>query len=449
MEKIPITTQPHPDELLFSYLMRIKKLNILDQKEFFEEVLQPGIPYYNKTTGKKYDFNDSLLSFIYLTRVKDPISFYLSTSLYLFTSAFIRPQESAKILGYSLSDYSSYPYIWPKPKQAITALKLCPHCIKDDIDKYGTLYHHRSHQPHGVEICYKHQTPLLSYTGSPEDEFNLDLYEELPQTQDSHFSFLYAKLAHVLLNPEDEIRKDVLKELREKEGIDTFLKEVTDLVKSRLFRYQLKDSEEIKERIFDFLEKGYYKGKCIEEKEDYEIIKSYQDDICLCRCKKCGKQFISSKPALDIGYTCTCTREGKTSEEVVWDLVGKDENERYGLMYIPNFNYRTRLVMYDKACNNVLLIQPNYYFFKRFDKVSNVPKDVKEGPYKPIRDEDIKALPYTIYIDKEIDSLTIECKCCGYEEYYLSMNTYIHPCKRCGWDENIKIVDGIWIIRKK
>ena len=449
MERIPITTKPHPDEILFSYLMRVKHLNLFDNKYFFEEVLQPDIAAYYKVIGKKYDFNLSLLPFIHLGRIKDPLSFYLSTSLYLFTSAFIRPEERAKILGYSLSDYSSYPYIWPKSKQTITTLKLCPHCIKEDIKTYGAFYHHRSHQPHGIEVCYKHQVPLLSYTGSPEEEFNLGLYKELPQNKDPRFSLLYAQLAHILLNPKSEKKEGLLKELKEKEDIDIFLEDVTNLATKNLFRFQREEKEKIRERVLNFIEKGYYKGKDLKEIEGVEILKTYQDDICLCKCKICGKEFISTKPALDIGYTCSCTREGKTSEEVVWDLVGVNEKDRYRLLYIPNFDYKSCLVMYDKACNSVFLIHPNNYLFKRFDRLKNAPKDIKKGPYKPISHKDLEALPYTIYVDDEIDSLTVECKYCGYKKYYSNKNTYITPCKICGWDESIEIIDGRWIVRKK
>lgn len=449
MERIPIITQPHPDELLFSYLMRIKDLNLFDNKDFYETILQPELSSGYRGTEKRFDFSFNLLPFIRLSRTKDPLSFYLSTSLYLFTSAFIRPEEKAKILGYSLSDYSDFPYIWPKSKQTITTLKLCPHCIKEDTDTYGSFYHHRSHQPHGIEVCYKHQEPLLTFTGRVEDEFNLDFYEELPQTKDPSFSLLYAKLAHVLLNPKSEKREGLLKELKEKEDLDTFLEDVTDLATKNIFKIQREEKERIKERILDFLEKGYYKGNSIEEKEDVEILKIYQDNIYLCKCKICGKEFISTKPALDIGYTCPCSRKGKTSEEVIWDLVGKDERKRYRLLYVPGFDYKSCLVMYDKACDSILLIHPSNYLFKRFDRLNNRPEDIKKGPYEPISHEDLEALPYTIYVDDEIGSLTVECKYCGYKKCYSNKNTYITPCKICGWDESIQIVDGKWIIRKK
>lgn len=437
MDRIPIMTQPFPDQLLFSYLMRIKEINLFDHRFFYESILQPEIVMYTRSLGNKYDYTRTLLPFTRLARIEDPVSFFLSTSLYLFLSAFIRPEERAKYLGYSLSNYGSDPFIWPKPKQSIKTLKLCPDCVEEDLRAFGTFYHHRSHQPYGVEVCYKHHKPLLAYHGDAENEFTLNLYEEIPQRQSLGFNRLYSRLAHVLLNPDEKERKDLLKELKENEDVDAFLEQVTNLAIKPLFRFQGEKKEKIKERIMGYLKRGYYEGEKAEENEGYEIVRRYQDNIYLCRCKKCGQVFVSSKPALDIGYTCSCKREGKTSEDIIWDLVGKDESKRFRLLYIPGFDYKSCLVMYDKASEKVLLIHPNAYLFNRFDRINNKPKEIKEGPYKPIALSDLEALPFRIYMD-ELDSLVVECKCCHYQESYSNKNTYISPCKLCGWDEDAK-----------
>jgi len=42
------------------------------------------------------------------------------------------------------------------------ALRLCPQCIKDDVDKYGFSYWHRCHQLPGVQACHIHGSTLLT-----------------------------------------------------------------------------------------------------------------------------------------------------------------------------------------------------------------------------------------------------------------------------------------------
>ena len=39
--------------------------------------------------------------------------------------------------------------------------KLCPGCIREDLDFWGFSYWRRSHQIHGVVMCAKHQRPLM------------------------------------------------------------------------------------------------------------------------------------------------------------------------------------------------------------------------------------------------------------------------------------------------
>jgi hypothetical protein len=48
------------------------------------------------------------------------------------------------------------------PKRLSTeTIRLCPECLREDLDVYGVRYIHRSHQIPGVEVCSKHASPLL------------------------------------------------------------------------------------------------------------------------------------------------------------------------------------------------------------------------------------------------------------------------------------------------
>lgn len=47
-------------------------------------------------------------------------------------------------------------------KTLVPTARFCPHCIKADIDKYGTSYWHRIHHLPGVDHCIKHDVSLIN-----------------------------------------------------------------------------------------------------------------------------------------------------------------------------------------------------------------------------------------------------------------------------------------------
>lgn len=79
---------------------------------------------------------------------------------------FFLPKQAEKILDLMKSEFGERVH----STSGITASNIsrkeffmhCEKCCKDDIEKYGETFWHRTHQLPGVFICYKHDIPLFS-----------------------------------------------------------------------------------------------------------------------------------------------------------------------------------------------------------------------------------------------------------------------------------------------
>jgi len=71
----------------------------------------------------------------------------------------------------------------------IRTSRYCPHCIKDDIDLFGTSYWHRIHHLHGVDHCIKHDVSLIyanpndGYTCQPSTSTASSIASAIPKNK--------------------------------------------------------------------------------------------------------------------------------------------------------------------------------------------------------------------------------------------------------------------------
>ena len=80
-----------------------------------------------------YDTRYCLLPLIKALGVKDPVEFYLSTSMYPCLAPFLSEADKANLIGKVLSNYNNFPLLFPPIKQGIKNLKICPKCADEEI----------------------------------------------------------------------------------------------------------------------------------------------------------------------------------------------------------------------------------------------------------------------------------------------------------------------------
>ncbi|MBX3647956.1 MAG: TniQ family protein [Rhodocyclaceae bacterium] len=137
-----------PDELIHGYVGRLKALNVIRTSvQLFESLRQD---FCSKQGAHKVQNRPMYLAAASGLSPRDIVK---SHSLIPFLRAVAReyssPEENASeklVSPFSLCSLQPY---------------LCPDCVEEDLAFWGFTYWRRSHQLPGIEICLKHDRPLM------------------------------------------------------------------------------------------------------------------------------------------------------------------------------------------------------------------------------------------------------------------------------------------------
>lgn len=157
---------PYPDEILYSTLARycMRSGNIKEIHNFedlfgtrnciavMELSTQLDALIENMPVGTKYTAE----YFIY------------KHTLFPFLAAFIPKERAEKIIGTMRNGEGAVSYmrigLISNSINLNKYFRFCPECFKEDIERFGEPYWHRSHQVTGVFVCLKHKIPLYNST---------------------------------------------------------------------------------------------------------------------------------------------------------------------------------------------------------------------------------------------------------------------------------------------
>ena len=151
-----ILTRPYPDELVGSFLHRTaRQLGLGQEKLLF------------RLTGRNLSTH-SLLMTVY-PGIADAAGMpfeelLLEHTVLPYVTAFMKPTERAVLVSELLSVGST-----PRPTSSLVAssvvgeygLRVCPRCMRWELENFGETYWHRTHQVSGVRICAVHMCTLL------------------------------------------------------------------------------------------------------------------------------------------------------------------------------------------------------------------------------------------------------------------------------------------------
>jgi len=157
---------PYPDELLYSTLARycMRSGNIREIHNFEDlfgtrnciaamelptqlDALIKNMPVSTKYTAEYFIYNHTLFPFL---------------------AAFIPQERADKIIQTMRNGEGAVSYIRigliSNSINLNKYFRFCPECFKEDIERFGEPYWHRSHQITGVFVCLKHKIPLCDST---------------------------------------------------------------------------------------------------------------------------------------------------------------------------------------------------------------------------------------------------------------------------------------------
>lgn len=430
MKRFPYLRSLYPDELAHTYMLSIARDNLITNADLCQDILKLK---YGKLSHieHRHDSFYYLENFIALTGSTDPFEFFRKATVYNAISPFIDHKIRSTIIGFCLLDFKLRQKIWLIfNHNFIKELKICPLCQKEDEEKYGEYYYHRSHQINRVKVCHKHGTPLSIVSKNGEDMklTEIEIEENLEKEREiSEFFYL-------LLNLEDneELKNKWLKKLDDflffyNLALETWMNTPTAISSDATFPIV-----NIMARIRFYLKNGHYPSDPIKnvKAKDYEIIEDLGDNIYRCRCLLCGEEFISTKDILSVPYTCKCTREGKTDEKVIKDIFRKGYNKRFKLLYLHAIKKSYFLLLYDKEYKHILLVKPSTLFFGQVDTTMGASAVKGNGNRKRLVDANtLKNLPFTISLKN--DRMHIFCKKCGQTTTKRLVERYILYCPHC------------------
>ncbi len=193
---VPIIIEPYPDELLYSWILRLAKQNGLSPIRFFEA-------YFGSNCLKKglmpLEIRDGYRNFYKtLNSNLNEMQLYFKLTTMQFELSFCTPEKQLQILNNVFRKPGELnnviKYYFAKPK-------ICLQCMKADLEEYGEAYFHRCHQLSGVTACHKHSTPLYELDRMKGDRYEFD-WQASRKIKDeiTDFDVAYAKYVYELLD---------------------------------------------------------------------------------------------------------------------------------------------------------------------------------------------------------------------------------------------------------
>lgn len=131
------------DEYIYSYVLRLANANGFDLKTFLQIVLNQIWGYNRK---KAYDLDFNIVKISELIGLERVLPFYLKTTLFNGIAPFMNRDNIGKRV-----DAVNY-YVFSNMKtlesyeHLLNDLKICPECMKEELESKNFFYYHRAHQ---------------------------------------------------------------------------------------------------------------------------------------------------------------------------------------------------------------------------------------------------------------------------------------------------------------
>ena len=374
MSFIPIVSNTYPDELLYSWLQRLKKSNGLSNKSFYETYL--GIKNANIASLPidAVRFLNKLCEHFY--RKISPKKLFLDTTTFGFESVFMTKEQQLRYINYAFQDNDE---LNPPINGLFRNLHICPKCVEEDREKYGEAYIHRKHNYSGIYICPDHHVKLLRFNGLPGHacDFNPEDYQEVVSDKEIVSLTFYAdyacNIAESNINANIYSLKRILFDELKKHGYsakDNYNSLIKDF-------YSWKYSELFDRELASFLKLKMINLKHVSPDELIPLlmflfpnsnklipmIKTNEPIIDEYICPNCGNVYCTTPYAANNGWGCPKCSRTKTIEERFAVLVSMLGNGEYEL--VEKFkSLNTKVKIKHIKCGKVSTIKPRSFLFE-------------------------------------------------------------------------------------
>lgn len=359
---LPLIVPLLKGEYLYSYMLRIAKVNGIDDLDaFIRAYVFPGMNQHLSNFEMSHYLNaffDALL--IPNDRRADMIRV---STIYPALAVWMSEGQKAHLVGSMAYCPNEYPHLLSPMKPHETNLKFCPKCMEEDMDRYGFTYARRVHQIPGVRVCTKHQVPLV--------KMNLKTTEtELFDLSNEH-DLAYAKICERMLDlPSNKnLLTDAIGDLLNQINLSKLMTlqngypypssmNILEMLKRKNDNYL--NFEKMTSLLLCLIEKFHFviptmKTMNVELPFGYEMLNG-DDKIATFRHDVCNTVFFATPYALNAGWgcpQCDSLDERRKFEKLV-------ENSGHPMVKLitPFESLQKRVAMKCMNCGKIFYIKP-------------------------------------------------------------------------------------------
>lgn len=358
---IPLVNEPYPDELLYSWIKRLSDLNELSISRFVD--IYSGGKMLIKGDCLPLDIRRGFTQFFNsLNCDVDKMELYFQLSTVQFELMFYPSKQQTRILNQIFRADSKLNIL---TQYFLQTPKVCKECMKEDIEKYGEHYFHRSHQLSGVCVCHKHHTPLYEVKRHFRKKNHKNLYDfdnliEL-EANITDYDKQYADYAYQLISRNIQSNSgDILFALFNKVNLPRglFAEEMAKILgdKSKKDKWSKIDTiippnDAIKiimhyfPNVDDFI----------------NILPSYRL-LFKKHCNKCKKDYYINQQMINDGWGCIHCDEQLSDNALFKRLVKIGGNNEY-VVKTPLKSLSEKVTLYHKVCGEEFFVRPSNFIF--------------------------------------------------------------------------------------
>ena len=348
MGMIPVVIKPYPDELLYSWLYRMAKANELSFCNFMKAYVNDSKNRGNKII--QIDIHNGFDSLYKNARIQvEESSFYLMVSTLGYECLFLNEAMQAKFVS---SVFNPLDSINTRPNSFVNKARICPQCVKKDMEKYGTAYLHRAHHLSGICRCHRHGTVLKEYipNNNMACQFELDSYREI----EVHSQIDYSNFAFQILNANLNSNLDIIIQICKEKNIDISENAKIENILDALYEISGGNIENLKDIIsLKNSNNTQIPGYTLCKQES--ILVTYSHDICKSR-------FVTTNYGLKIGWRCPKCELTKNIQERISNMIEWARNSEYEL--VSDFISMNKPVLIKHVCGYVNRIKPRSYLYE-------------------------------------------------------------------------------------
>ena len=408
---IPLVVSPYPDELLYSWVARLAKLNELTPETFyrkyFGDCLSKGKYIPLDIRRGYFNFYDALNCDV------DKMELYFQLSTTQFELMFYPEKQHLQILNQIVRPENNFNNI---SHYFIKEPKMCMDCMREDIEQYDECYIHRSHQLSGVCACHKHHSKLYVAKRYFRKSNHKHLYDfnNLVELNEkiSEYDIKYSEYANALLQSDKEtsaniilpiIFDEVAIEMKDKEfGRKIFSQIMSDVLgdKTKQNRWSRIDvvippEETIKILLKYFPDVNKFLNKLPNNRM---LIKKH--------CDKCKNDYYITQYGIDSGWDCAYCDHKLDEQELLKRLITVSGKGEYKVKSsFQSMGQKVHLL--HKECGKDFWVQPTNFLFKKTrcdcnQKISKkeAEKRMKKHKHFELIEFSGASLPAIIYHDK-------------------------------------------------